>query len=808
MTEVLLNLVVLAQVPDYIDLAEGVGYGSRLSSILAFLGGLIVFGLVVGVVYFGVHWFRSNLTKSSSAPVRILPRETRLKVRGALSTGDYLSAGEILVNAGENHEAAESFMMGGAYDRAAQIFEEMGVLARAIQCHKRAGRYDEAGRIYSKMGRPHDAGAEYFRAKQWGRAGDMYAEAGDFRRAGENYERAERLLEAAEAFDEADQPLKAAELYARHLKARVDSGDGDLSEIPQGERERARRAGELFRDAGETTRASEIFLAAGFPQEAAETLRISGDYTRAAQLLLEADQPKLAAKFLEEAGDAQEAARTRAEAALEAGELDEAAREFHRAGEMERAAQLFEEAKKPEKAAELYEELEQFKKAMELYLAVPRYAHAARCAEFALMWTRAAEYYREAGDIEGELRALKEEGDFFRAGRLEFEHRMYDEALKTLERIDSRDANYVRSLELQGDIFRSQKRAEKAYSKYRAAMGNRDPEPGTLPLLYKMGLALEDEPDLGGALDCYSKVVEVDEHFEDAQLRMKAIQKRMRRGTLTGRRTTGLFSAVEGEEEPAQRYEILEEVARGGMGIVYKARDTVLGRTVAFKILGENLRDNETAVKYFLREARAAAALSHPNIVTIYDAGEQDGEYYMAMEFVEGTTLKELIRRTGALPDDKVRYILKNCCRALDYAHSKGIIHRDIKSGNVMTTRDRALKVMDFGLAKFLKEYQNNHTQQVGTPFYMSPEQIIGEDIDFRSDLYGLGCTVFECATGTVPFFKGDLSYHHIHTKPPEPRSINPGLSQELEEIILKLLEKDPANRFQSAAEILKRLGE
>ncbi len=105
------------------------------------------------------------------------------------------------------------------------------------------------------------------------------------------------------------------------------------------------------------------------------------------------------------------------------------------------------------------------------------------------------------------------------------------------------------------------------------------------------------------------------------------------------------------------------------------------------------------------------------------------------------------------------RYILNNSCKALHYAHSKGLVHRDIKSGNVMITRDKTLKIMDFGLAKFLREYQNNHTQQVGTPFYMSPEQIIGKDIDFRSDLYSLGCMLFECATGTVPFFKGDLSF-------------------------------------------------
>ncbi len=804
-----LYIFIVAQVPDYIELAEGAGYGSRISTVLAVVGGMVMIGAVVGALIVGVRWLRSNLSKNPSSPVQILPRETREKVRRAVSTGEYIQAGDVLSVAGEQYDAADAYVRGGAYERAAQIYEEMELYPQAIRYFKRAKKHGQAGRVYERMERPRDAAAEYFRAEQWERAATLYAEAGDHGRAAENYERCGAYMKAAESFDDADEPLKAAKLFARHLDERVTDDPDTIQKIDEEERERARRAAELFREAGETRRASEIFLAAGYPEDAAETLRISGDFTEAAELLMKADQPKLAARFLEEAGQAQKAARTRAEAALDAGDIEAAAEEYSEAGEREKAADLYVEAGNSEAAAELFEELDEHKRAMELYLDVPRYAHAARCAERLGFEARAAEYYREAGDIDGELRVLKAGGDYFQAGRLEYEHRMYEDALKTLSHIDSRDANYQRSQELQGDIYRSQGRAEKAYSKYRAVMGSRKAEPSTLPLLYKMGRALEDEPDLGGALDCYNQVVEIDEHFEDANLRVKAIRKRMRRGTMTGRKTTGSFIGVDADgEEMTQRYEILEEIARGGMGIVYKARDTVLGRTVAYKILGANLRDNETAVKYFLREARAAAALSHPNIVTIYDAGEQDGEYYMAMEYVEGTTLKSLIRSTGALPDSKVRYVLENCCRALDYAHTKGVIHRDITSGNVMTTRDKALKVMDFGLAKFLKEYQNNHTQQVGTPFYMSPEQIIGKDIDFRSDLYSLGCTIFECATGTVPFFKGDLSYHHIHTEPPRPRSINPGITEELEEIILRLLEKDPGDRYKDAAEILSMMGE
>jgi eukaryotic-like serine/threonine-protein kinase len=796
---------VLMQTVQRIDLVEGAGYGTSVGTFLLWVGGSIALITLAAVAVGIARWVKANYLKTAVAPIMVVARETRERVQAALEAGDYELAGDLLGRSGALDEAAETYLRGEAYAKAAAMYQSTGYPAQAIYCFKKAGDHRQAARIYEQQGRHRGAAVEYWLANDLALSAAQYEAAQDFRRAAENYERSGEYLRAGSCFERAGQDSKAAELYARFFEGRLRLASG-LDDVEE-HRDKALRAGELFKAAGDLVRAADVFEKGGYFKEAAEALQEQGDHAAAAELLLKANEPLLAAKILEEGGEKKRASLMRAEAALSDGRKAEAASLFAAAGEMEKAAGLYAESGQPEPAAELYEKLGQHLRAMELYLEVPKYAHAARCAEAGGQLARAAELYQEAGDVEGQLRVLSAQGDFFRAGRLQFEHRQFEEALKTLEQIDSRDGMYARSLELQGDILRAQGRAEKAYSKYRAALGNRNAEQATLPLFYKMGRALEEEPDLTGAMECYSAIVAVEPHFEDVELRLKGIRQRLRRGSATGTTGSGLFSRSEASVDGAsRRYEIVEEVARGGMGIVYKAKDTVLDRVVAFKILGENLRDNEMAVKYFLREARAAAALSHPNIVTIYDAGEQDGEYYMAMEFVEGTTLKELVRRAGALADDKVRYILLNCARALDYAHSKGIIHRDIKSGNVMTTRDKALKVMDFGLAKFLSEYQNNHTQQVGTPFYMSPEQIIGKDIDFRSDLYSLGCMIFECATGVVPFFKGDLSYHHLHTPPPAPRSLNPGLSVQMEKIILKLLEKEPARRFQSAREVLELL--
>lgn len=238
------------------------------------------------------------------------------------------------------------------------------------------------------------------------------------------------------------------------------------------------------------------------------------------------------------------------------------------------------------------------------------------------------------------------------------------------------------------------------------------------------------------------------------------------------------------------------------MGIVYKAQDTVLDRLVAFKVLPQALTENEQAITNFMREAQAAAKLNHPNIVTVYDTGEQQGHYYIAMEHVEGTTLKEILRRRGPVSPAGILHVLIQISEALAYAHEKKVVHRDVKPANAMWTRDKTVKLMDFGLAKIVEEARNNTTVVAGTPYYMSPEQTLGKNVDHRTDIYSLGVTAFEMATGTVPFKDGNIPYHHVHTPPPRIDELQPDLPPVLSQIVARCLEKDPAARYQSAREI------
>jgi beta-lactam-binding protein with PASTA domain/predicted Ser/Thr protein kinase len=261
----------------------------------------------------------------------------------------------------------------------------------------------------------------------------------------------------------------------------------------------------------------------------------------------------------------------------------------------------------------------------------------------------------------------------------------------------------------------------------------------------------------------------------------------------------------------SDRYELGEVLGYGGMSEVHRGLDTRLGRDVAIKVLRADLARDPQFQMRFRREAQNSAALNHPAIVSVYDTGEVAGEMgplpYIVMEYVDGQTLREIVKTTGPMTQQKVLEVMADVCAALDFSHRHQIIHRDVKPANIMITRGGAVKVMDFGIARALGEGQNvtQTAAVIGTAQYLSPEQAKGEAVDARSDVYAAGCVLYELLTGEPPF-TGDtpvaVAYQHVREDPKPPSDVNPQIPPALDAVILKALSKNPANRYQSAAEL------
>ena len=256
-----------------------------------------------------------------------------------------------------------------------------------------------------------------------------------------------------------------------------------------------------------------------------------------------------------------------------------------------------------------------------------------------------------------------------------------------------------------------------------------------------------------------------------------------------------------------RRYRIVRIIGVGGMAVVFEAVDTVMKRTVAVKMLKEEIAGDAQAVKRFINESRAVSMLSHPNIVSIYDVSVRDDLKYIVMERVDGITLKNYMNSRGPLPPKEIMNYTAQILRALDHAHSKGIIHRDIKPQNIMLLKNGKIKVADFGIAKLPNAETVTMTDKaIGTVYYISPEQASGKKIDPRSDIYSLGVVMYEMATGKLPFVADSpvsVALMQVNNQPRPPREILPSVPPGVEAMILTAMEKDPDKRFQSASVML-----
>jgi tetratricopeptide (TPR) repeat protein len=711
-------------------------------------------------------------------------------------------------------EAAELCFATGLMDEAAKYFIKAEEYVRAAEIRHDQNRFMESAELYARAGQHDAAGVIYAQQEEFGRAAEAYADAGDMSVAAEMFEKAGNHLRAAECYEKCEFPRHAAQAYTRcerWEKAALCMEQVLIDEAPigaGGDNQRdaeynklVRMTGHLWERAERLDKAEAVFEKGGMFSFAADIAQKAGNAERAAQLYLRGKDVERAAAVFQRIGKAEEAARILADHYRDKGQQLEAAEHFEQAGEMLEAGDLYRSLERYDLAGECYERYGDSAQAAEMFQQAGDRRRAAQNYERAGRYAEAAACYEEGGDTARQAAMLELAGQCLRAGQLHVENGREEEAISALQKVGAEDVEFAAAAAMLGKIFRDREMYPVALAKLQEAVGQREIERDSVAAFYCLATVHEAKGDLEEADQLYQKILAFDYQYEDVEERLAHTRKQ-----LTERAEAQKTASAAAASSQPGRYTIRGTLGRGGMGIVYKAEDTVLDRVVAFKVLPEALKENPQALKNFLREAKSAAQLNHPNIVTVYDAGEQDGVFYIAMEYVDGKTLKEIVKRKGSIAPKAVAHVLAQMSEALAYAHDKKIVHRDIKTANTMWTKDRKAKIMDFGLAKVIEEVRNHTTVVSGTPYYMSPEQTLGKNVDHRTDIYSLGVSAFEMATGTLPFTEGNLPYHHLHTPPPNPKELNPELPDFLVQLIERCLAKDPAERYQSAREILEEL--
>ena len=732
-----------------------------------------------------------------------MARRVQKQANAIAKKGTPREAAELCFHAGLLDRAAELFIAAEEYVRAAEIRHDQNRFSEAADLHIKAGDHETAATILAAQGEFKQAAQCFTEVGRMSVAAEMWEKAGDHRRAGDAYRKAGFDREAAQAYIRCQAWLPAAEALEDVLLEETTRTGGGQNPARHKELQKlVLQCGKLYEQAGALDRAQRVLEKGGSYAAAAEVALTRKEYARASELLLEAGQSLRAAEVLREFGEERAAARILGEHYQNQGQGQLAAEHLEKAGDYLAAGDAYRSADDYANAARAYERAADGLQAAEMYRAAGNPARAGMCYAKARQWLDAAECFADANEFAKQAQSLQRAGHCYEAGRILHERGHVDEAIKVLQQVAPDSQNAGEASALLGQIFQTRGQHNLAITKLRHAIGGQDLFQGNVALYYTLATALEANGDLADAIDIYERILAFDYHFEDVEPRLAAAKAK---AAAMPDRTSGEDAAAVSASGRAAtgRYRILEELGRGGMGIVYKATDTVLDREVAFKVLPDALKENPQALRNFLREAKAAAQLNHPNIVTVYDAGEQGGRYYIAMEFVDGSTLKQIVRKRGAIAPGGVFHVLVQMCEALAYAHDKKVIHRDIKTANTMWTRDRKAKIMDFGLAKVVEEVRNHTTLVSGTPYYMSPEQTLGRNVDHRTDLYSLGVTLFELCTGTLPFTEGNIPYHHVHTPAPDPREHNPRVPALLAEIIGRCLRKDPAERYGGAREIL-----
>ncbi|MGM0575820.1 MAG: protein kinase domain-containing protein [Myxococcota bacterium] len=590
---------------------------------------------------------------------------------------------------------------------------------------------------------------------------------------------------AAALYEQAGDVRGAASVY-------LTLGDFDMAALVFKEGGLRHEAADAFAHAGRHEAAAALFEDLGALERALESWRAAGDGARVAALL-------------EQLGRGDDAERVRARSAEMSGRWAEAAALWEQVGDAPRAIEAWAQAGKPTEAARILLGRGKQEAAAPLLERAGEYEAAAEAWARARRYTEAARAYYRAGRVTDAVRLLTLGEDWLPLARIYLQHGREAAAHDALLKVPTDDERWEEAQMLLLELYRrggqdtSTCRVLEQLVARRRKVGplNDDVRRWTVhmaEILFRHGKETESLMRLRSLGEVGLMTPELERQIQAVEHPRKADGAR---GELPS--TLGL--------PEHDRYEFVEKLGEGGNGVIYRAVDKTLGRQLAIKMIGQTALPSDVAKRFFLREAQTAARLNHPGIVTIYDMGEIEGRSYIAMELIDGESLADrLAGGSGRISPEALMPIVQSLCSALDYAHERGVIHRDVKLENVMLSRDGSVKLMDFGLAKAIHGSPDRTLMITGTPLYMSPEQIAGEDVDHRTDIYALGVMVFRLLTGRWPYFDDDVLDQHQHSPVPDPCQANPDLPAGFRDLIQRAMAKDRQARYARAGELCRAM--
>ena len=555
-------------------------------------------------------------------------------------------------------------------------------------------------------------------------------------------------------------------------------------------------------------RAAALYERVGNADGAAAVYEAMGDHAKAAELFKSTGNHVGAARNLETLGQA-----------LEAAEL------YERAEDWESAAHLFQAQREFERAANCFMRIGAFEKAAELFELAGNAAKAAEVFAQAARYGKAGDLYKAIGDVQAAIKALQRHvashpDDLERhlaLGLLMKGNGQYDTAIEQFQKTVMSERFHKAALKHMADCFAAKNLYDIAINRYKSCL-QEDEEASTenLDVYYGMGRAHELAGHYSEAKRIYETVMAVDYQYEDVKQRLEEVETlsgifspAAKAAAPAGQATMGATYQVL-SAEAKERYAVKKLLGKGGMGEVYLAEDKRLKRTVALKILPPELAADEQLRLRMIREAQAVAQISHPNVVAVFDVGEEAGRSYISMEYVDGPTLRNLFKERATFDPKECASLLRQLAEGLGCAHAKGVTHRDMKPENVIVASDGTAKIMDFGLAVIQGATRLTIPGGVsGTWRYMAPEQVRGEAVLTAAvDVYAVGCMGYELLTGKPPFQGDNVGVQHLSSAPKTLTEVRADVPALLNDVIMKCLEKRPEDRYPDASSLSSALAE